>query len=148
MLLGGVALAVVMVLAFHAFRGSTLARQDMDAHLEFPATYHGRDEAFDGDRMILRADGTATLDGIILGKDEKRSEDGRPCINGDLTAVSGDARWWADDSAWVFLEAEGRRSRLHPDDPLLMAEGWGKVYLLTPCSDEYSAIFLTPDARY
>lgn len=138
----------VMIAGFQAFRGSTLTRQDMAAHLDFPAAYSGREDTFTGAGFTLREDGTATLDGVSLGSEEHDGDNGRRCLGGDIASASGPARWWADDSGWVIIEADGRRSRFHQDDPLFMAEGWGKVYLLTPCDEELTATFVTPDVRY
>lgn len=148
LLFGGAALVAVTIVGFQAFRGSTLTRQDMAAHLTFPATYNGREDVFTGAGFTLREDGTATLDGISLGTEEHDGDNGRRCLGGEMVSATGAARWWADDSGWVIIEADSRRSRFHQDDPLLMAEGWGKVYLLTPCDEEFTATFVTLDARY
>ncbi|WP_217176963.1 hypothetical protein [Streptomyces sp. AC495_CC817] len=145
---GGAVLVAGMVWGFQALRGATLTRQDMAAHLEFPATYNGREEDFTGHSFTLRDDGTATFSGVVLGSGEEVEEGGRRCLIGDVRAVDGEGRWWADDSGWVIVEADGVRSRFHQDDPLFMAEGWGKVYLLTPCTQEYAATFVTPDVDY
>ncbi|MGS0561981.1 hypothetical protein [Microbacterium aurugineum] len=90
-----VAGGVILVVAFQSFRGSTLARQDMGAHLTFPATY-----------------------------------------------------WRTDDAGGVIIEAGERHTRFQQDDPLLLGGGWGKVYVLTPCTEEYTATFVTPNANY
>jgi len=145
---GAVCLIAVMIVGFHAFRGSTVTRKDMDAHLAFPSTYSGREDAFTGAGFTLREDGTATLHGVSLGSEEHEADEGRRCLGGDVVSLTGPARWWTDDSGWVIIEADGHRSRFHQDDPLFMAEGWGKVYLLTPCEEEFTATFVTPDARY
>lgn len=147
-IVGGAILAVLLVLAVQAFRGSTLARQDMAAHLTFPADYHGFEEASATTAFTLHDDGTAELAGVMLGSEERKQDDGRVCLDGDVIPVVGEARWWTDDAGWVVIEADERRTRFVKDDPLFMAWGWGKVYVLTPCSEEYTATFVTPDADY
>lgn len=142
----GVALALLLVLAFQAFRGSTLTRQDMAAHLRFPATYGGIEDAPAQASFTLHDDGTASLSGMPLGSEERTQDDGRVCLDGDVAQAEGEARWWTDDAGWVVLEVEDRRTRFVQDDPLLVAEGWGTVYVLTPCTQEYTATFMTRDA--
>lgn len=148
LVIGGVVIVAAAIFGFELLRGSTVTRQDMLDHLDFPAVYQGRDEAFADEGFTLRVDGTVTLQNVVLGTGERRADDGRPCVSGDMTTVTGEGRWWADDSGWVIIESAGYRSRFHQDDPLLMAEGWGKIFLLTPCEQQYSAIMVTPDARY
>lgn len=145
---GGVVLAVLLVMAVQAFRGSTLARQDMAAHLRFPAEYHGFEQASPETGFALQDDGTAAVSGVMLGTEERKQDDGRVCLDGDVLAAEGEGRWWTDDAGWVVIEVGDRRTRFVKDDPLLMAEGWGKVYVLTPCTQEYTATFVTPDADY
>lgn len=147
---GGVILAVLLVAAFQTFRGSTLARQDMAAHLSFPATYHGFEEASELAGFTLNDDGTAEVSALMLGTEERELDDGRVCLDGDVTPVVGKASWRTDDAGWVVIEAGDRQTRLSQDDPMLMGWGWGwgKVYVLTPCTEEYTATFVTPNADY
>lgn len=141
-------LVVLVVLAVQAFRGSTLARQDMAAHLSFPATYHGFEEASELTGFTLKEDGSAEVSALMLGTEERELDDGRVCLDGDVTPVVGKASWRTDDAGWVVIEAGGRQTRLSQDDPMLMGWGWGKVYVLTPCTEEYTATFVTPNADY
>ncbi|MFK3677238.1 hypothetical protein ACI2IP_05870 [Microbacterium sp. NPDC090218] len=143
-----VALVVAALLVFHTFRGSTLARQDMAAHLEYPATYHGFEEASELTGFTLDADGTAELSALMLGTEERKLDDGRVCLDGDVIPVAGEATWRTDDSGGVVVEAGDRHTRFSQDNPLLMGWGWGKVYVLTPCTQEFTATFVTPDADY
>lgn len=145
---GGAVLAVLVVVAVQAFRGSTLARQDMAAHLAFPATYHAFEEASELAGFTLNEDGTAEVSALMLGSEERKLDDGRVCLDGDVIPVRGDATWRTDDGGWVVIEAGERRTRFSQDDPLSMGWGWGKVYVLTPCTEEYTATFVTPDADY
>jgi hypothetical protein len=146
--IGGVTLAALSVVAVQMFRGSTLARQDMAAHLEFPADYHGFEQAPETSGFTLNEDGTAEVSALVLGSEERKLGDARVCLDGDVAPVDGEARWWTDEAGWVVIEAGGRSTRFVKDDPLLMAWGWGKVYVLTPCTEEYTATFVTPDADY
>lgn len=141
-------LAVLLVVAVQAFRGSTLARQDMSAQVEFPAEYHGFEEASEDAGFTLDEDGTAEVSGLVLGTEERKLDDGRVCLDGDVSPVVGKAGWRTDDAGWVVIEADGRHTRLRQDDPLLMGWGWGKVYVLTPCTEEYTATFVTPNVDY
>lgn len=145
---GAVVLVALVIVAFQAFRGSTLARQDMAAHLTFPATYHGGEEASDIAGFTLDEDGTAEVSALMLGSGERKLDDGRVCLDGDVIPVAGKATWRTDDAGWVVIEADGRQTRFSQDDPLLMGGGWGKVYVLTPCTEEYTATFVTPNADY
>ncbi len=145
---GGVLLAVLLVVAFQSFRGSTLARQDMGAHLTFPATYHGFEEAPEHTGFTLHEDGVADVSALMLGSEERTLDDGRVCLDGDVIPVAGKARWRTDDAGGVIIEAGERHTRFQQDDPLLMGGGWGKVYVLTPCTEEYTATFVTPNANY
>ncbi|CAN7154084.1 MULTISPECIES: hypothetical protein [Microbacterium] len=141
-------LVVLLVLAVQAFRRSTLARQDMAAHLSFPATYHGFEEASELAGFTLKEDGSAEVSALMLGTEERELDDGRVCLDGDVTPVVGKASWRTDDAGWVVIEAGERQTRLSQDDPMLMGWGWGKVYVLTPCTEEYTATFVTPNADY
>lgn len=145
---GGVILAVLLVVAFQAFRGSTLARQDMAAHLTFPATYQGFQEASETAAFILNEDGTAEVSALMLGSGERKLDDGRVCLDGDVIPVTGKASWRTDDAGGIVIEAGERLTRFSQDDPLFTGWGWGKVYVLTPCTEEYTATFVTPNADY
>lgn len=147
---GGVILAVLLVAAFQTFRGSTLARQDMAAHLSFPATYHGFEEASELAGFTLNDDGTAEVSALMLGTEERELDDGRVCLDGDVTPVVGKASWRTDDAGWVVIETGDRQTRLSQDDPMLMGWGWGWGWgnVLTPCTEEYTATFVTPNADY
>lgn len=142
---GGILLAVVFFVVLQTFRGSTLARQDMDANLMFPASYHGFDAPSHDAGFTLDEDGTAEVSELVLGSEERELDDGRACLDGDVSPVTGEATWRTDDAGWVVIEAGERQTRLRQDDPLLMGWGWGKVYVLTPCTQEYTATFVTPD---
>ncbi|WP_347124249.1 hypothetical protein [Microbacterium sp. SY138] len=115
---GGVILAVLLVVAFQAFRGSTLARQDMAAHLTFPATYQGFQEASETAAFILNEDGTAEVSALMLGSGERKLDDGRVCLDGDVIPVTGKASWRTDDAGGVVIEAGERLTRFSQDDPL------------------------------
>ena len=141
-------LVVLLVMAVQAFRGSTLARQDMAAHLSFPVTYHGFEEASEIGGFTLNEDGTAEVSALMLGSEERKLDDGRTCLDGDVRSVEGKASWRTDDAGWVVIEVGERQTRLSQDDPMLMGWGWGKVYVLTPCTEEYTATFVTPNADY
>ncbi|QYG12273.1 hypothetical protein [Microbacterium sp. PAMC22086] len=145
---GGVILAVLLVAAFQTFRGSTLARQDMAAHLSFPATYHGFEEASELAGFTLNDDGTAEVSALMLGTEERELDDGRVCLDGDVTPVVGKASWRTDDAGRVVIETGDRQTRLSQDDPMLMGWGWGWGNVLTPCTEEYTATFVTPNADY
>lgn len=145
---GGVILAVLLVVAFQTFRGSTLARQDMGAHLTFPATYHGFEEASENTGFTLHEDGTAEVSALMLGSEERTLDDGRVCLDGDVISVAGKASWRTDDAGGVVIEADERHTHFRQDDPLFMGWGWGKVYVLTPCTEECTATFVTPNADY
>jgi len=84
----------------------------------------------------------------MLGTEERELDDGRVCLDGDVTPVVGKASWRTDDAGWVVIETGDRQTRLSQDDPMLMGWGWGKVYVLTPCTEEYTATFVTPNADY
>ena len=142
---GGILLAVLSVVALQAFRGSTLTRQDMDANLVFPASYHGFEDASQDAGFTLDEDGTAEVSDLMLGSEERKLDDGRACLDGDVSPVTGSATWRTDDAGWVVIEVGDRQTRLRQDDPLLMGWGWGKVYVLTPCTQDHTATFVTRD---
>lgn len=62
--------------------------------------------------------------------------------------VTGKATWRTDDAGGVVIEAGERLTRFSQDDPLFMGWGWGKVYVLTPCTEEHTATFVTPNVDY
>jgi hypothetical protein len=144
---GACAIAVITFVSVESFRVATATQSEMTAQLQFPVDYHDRDGGETASTFTLNADGTAELRGVMLGTGERDADGDRRCLSGDVTPVVGEARWWTTDSGWVVLEADERRTRFVQDDPLLMAEGWGKVYVLTPCTVEYTATFVTPDLR-
>lgn len=142
---GGILLVVLFVVVLQAFRGSTLTRQDMGANLAFPASYHGFEDASQDAGFILDEDGAAEVSDLMLGSGERKLDDGRACLDGDVRPVTGNATWRTDDAGWVVIEVGERQTRLRQDDPLLMGWGWGKVHVLTPCAQDYTATFVTPD---
>jgi len=140
-------LAIIALVAVPSLRVATTTREEMAAQLEFPSEYHDLDGGEAAASFTLNADGTAELRGVSLGTEERSADGDRKCLAGTVVSVVGEARWWTTDQGWVVIEAEGRRTRFVQDDPLLMAEGWGKVYVLTPCAIEYTATFVTPDLQ-
>ncbi len=52
----------------------------------------------------------------MLGTEERELDDGRVCLDGDVTPVVGKADWRTDDAGWVVIEAGDRQTRLSQDD--------------------------------
>ncbi len=145
---GACGLAVMMMVSVQAFNVAGATRDEMTSQLQFPADYHDLDGGEIAAAFTLNADGTADVRGVWLGTEERDADGDRRCLSGDVLPVVGEARWWTNGDGWVVIEAEDRRTRFVQDDPLFMAEGWGKVYVLTPCTEQYTATFVTPDVDY
>ncbi|PVE97919.1 hypothetical protein [Microbacterium sp. TPD7012] len=144
---GACLLAIVAAVSVQYFRVASATRDEMTTQLEFPVDYHDLDGGDTAATFTLSADGTAELRGLSLGTEERSADGDRRCLAGDVIPVVGEGRWWTTDQGWVIVEADDRRTRFVQDDSLLMAEGWGKVYVLTPCTEDYTATFVTPDLQ-
>ncbi|MGN7969881.1 hypothetical protein [Microbacterium sp. 22296] len=115
--------------------------QKLSAEVGFPAEY-----VHDGSRLTLAEDGTATLRSVVLADGVTKNAEGRWCLEGVPTPVTGEGRWSMDAAGFVRVEADGKLARLHADDGLL-GYGWLVTHLLTMCDVEFAAEYLPAPAR-